>query len=173
MNELTPPPARVIHYDEEMMQNIAAAHKDAEESCKETRASIDRTIFKRRGTGAMIHKFSRSHKQDLCGKLRDIMTNDEVKAYMALHQAAEHRPEAHDKRQLVLCGIIDQQEGRGDAERQTAAKPSFVSTITKMGVFITKSVHDRPVSEWSDNEKEQVRAICTPIAKLLREIDNT
>jgi hypothetical protein len=172
MNEITQPPARVIHYDEEMLQNIAAAHKEAEASCLGTREAINDTILKRRRTGAMIHKFSRSHKQDLCGVMRDVMPADQVKAYMALHQAAEHRPEAHDKRQLVLCGIIDQQEGRGDAERQTAAKPSFVSSITKLGVVITKAVQDRPVSEWSTNEKEQIKAICAPIAKVLREIDN-
>ena len=172
MNEITTPPAKAISYDQEMLRSIADAHKAADDSCASTRESITDTILKRRRAGAMIHKLSRSHKQDLCGIMRDVMTAEQVKAYMALHQAAEHRPEAHDKRQLVLCGIIDQQEGRGEVERQTASKPSFVSSITKLGVIITKAVEDRPVSEWDENTREQIKAICAPIAKVLREIDN-
>jgi hypothetical protein len=72
----------------------------------------------------------------------------------------------------MLCGILDQQEGRGEQERKTAAKPSFITSITKIGVVITKSLQKRPVSEWSDSEREQVKAICQPIRKVLQEIDN-
>jgi hypothetical protein len=171
MNELTTPPAKVISYDQEMLSNIKEAHQAADESCANTRESISDTILKRRRAGAMIHKLSRSHKQDLCGLMRDVMSAEQVKAYMALHQAAEHRPEAHDKRQLVLCGIIDQQEGRGEDERQTASKPALVSSITKMGAVITKSLQARPVSEWGSNEKEQIMAIIAPIRKMWQEID--
>jgi hypothetical protein len=172
MNELTPPPAKAISYDQEMIRNIAEAHQKAEWSCANTKASITETVLERRRTAAMVHKLSRSHKQDLRGILRETMPAEWVQAYMAIQQAAEHRPDALDKRQLVLCGIIDQQEGRGEVERQTASKPSFVSSITKLGVVITKAVEDRPVSQWDDNEREQIKAICAPIAKVLREIDS-
>ena len=56
MNELTQPPAKVISYTEEMIENIATAHQEAEDSCSGTREAINDTILKRRRAGG---RFSR------------------------------------------------------------------------------------------------------------------
>ena len=165
-------PQAAIDYNFEMRKAISEAHELAEVTCNDSRTAIDATITSRRTVAALVHKFGRSHKQDVCGALRDVLSADQVKAYMAINQAAMKRPDGHDKRQLVLCGIIDQQEGRGEEERRTAAKPSFISSLTKLGAAITNAAQERPVSEWSDHECEQVAVMYAPLMKIKDEIES-
>jgi hypothetical protein len=165
-------PQAAISINHEMRKAISEAHQEAQEACNDSRTAIDTTITKRRRTAALVHKFSRFHKQDLCGALQDVFNAEQVKTYMAIHQAAMKRPEGHDKRQLVLCGIIDQQQGRGDEERETAAKPSAVSLFAKSVAAITKAVEDRPVADWTDHECEQVASMYAPILAVMDEVES-
>jgi hypothetical protein len=72
----------------------------------------------------------------------------------------------------VLCGIIDEQQGWGDEERETASMPSAVSLFAKSVAAITKAVEYRPVADWTDHECEQVASMYAPILAVIDEVES-
>lgn len=153
----------------DMQLAIGHAHSKAEIATTSARAGIDAAITSRRACAAMVHKHSRFHKQDLCGSLAEQLNASEVKQYLSIHQAATKRPDAHDKRQLLLCGIIDQQDSTSDTS-STASKPSFISRIAKMGGSISKAVSKRPVDMWGQSECDQALSVMGPVIELYEQI---
>jgi hypothetical protein len=163
-------PIPPIDINSEMLQQIGSAYTEAESSRDDARQGIDTSINKHRICAALIEKASRFHKQDLKGFLSGIMSGSDVKRYMAIHQAAAKRPQGHDKRQLLLCGIIDQKQGADTDEASTATPPSAISMLGKVTTKLCAKIAKRPLCQWSDWEKDQARAIVNPLRPFMDEL---
>ena len=156
------PPMSNIQTD--LLQAIAEAHNEADEATSKARDNVDDAITKRVKAAALVEKASRLHKQDLRGYLAPIMTGDQAKAYLSLHDAAKKRPALQDKRQLFLCGILDKQEARDTSHHKP--QPTFITGVSKFLARINKETSKRPVEDWSDDDRQQMRDVLKPIVDL-------
>ena len=151
---------------------IIEAHQRAEESTHTARGSMEQAIHERITCAALVEK-AREINKDINGFLCDTeLTAQKIKAYLSLHDAAKKRPAMNDKRQLLLCGILETAEitppTHCDDKKNTPTPPP-PSVISSAGTFIgkfNKIISRRPLQEWSESEKEQVKDVITPIKEL-------
>ena len=110
------------------------------------------------------------HKQDLAGFLVNTgITGKQVKAYLSLHDAASKRPALHDKRQLLLCGILETAE-RPEPIKKAPMPASVISTASSFIGKLNKTVDRRPVEEWDGSEREQVKDVLKPLIELYNKL---
>lgn len=163
------PPISINHE----LKHHASEMKIQREQQKEiTIKAMDELLAINLAIAAIIEKSSRFHKQDLFGFWGDIFTPQEVKDSMRLKVINPKRDYRTDKLQMELIGLYKRREQNQEYERQAASKPSALSYMMKISINLVKEIQERPVCEWSSNEKHRFTALCAPIAKVLREIDN-
>ena len=106
--------------DVALLSAIKEAHGKAEETTVDARNNMQRAINNRILCAGLVEKAKQMHKQNLAGFLSEVgITGTQVKAYLSLHDAASKRPALHDKRQLLLCGILE----AGDKPEQPKREP--------------------------------------------------
>ena len=147
---------------EVLHQAIGEAHARAEETTASARDHIDRAINSRIMCASLVEKAKQMHKQDLNGYLADIMPSDKVKAYISLHDASTKRGAHHDKRQLLLCGILEQGEPT-NIEVTPKPPPSVISTASSFIGRLNKVIKRRPAEDWQQGEREQVKDVLQPV----------
>jgi|SaaInlV_125m_DNA_1040241.scaffolds.fasta_scaffold02195_7 hypothetical protein len=152
----------------QMVEAITDAHTEANRSTHEAKGSMVDAINKRLKAAALIEKASRLHKQDLRGYLSGVMTGDEVKNYLSLHDAAQKRPTLSDKQQLQWCELLGEQEPR---PARSKPQPTFISGVSRFLRRINKEVCKRPLNEWTKQEREQMQDVLKPIIDLHKELD--
>ena len=141
---------------------IGEAHARAEETTINARDCIDQAISNRILCASLVEKAKQMHKQDLNGYLADIMPSDKVKAYISLHDASSKRGAHHDKRQLLLCGILEQGEPTS-IDVTPKPPPSVISTASTFIGKLNKVIERRPAEEWQQGEREQVKDVLQPV----------
>lgn len=146
----------------ELKSAIADAHIKAEELTIGARANIDRAINNRIMCASLVEKAKQLHKQDIAGYLGDVMSTAQIKAYLSLHDAARKRGAHHDKRQLLLCGILEQGEPT-NVDALPKPPPSMVSTTSNFCGRFNKVLDRRPVEEWSQSERDQIKDVLKPV----------
>ena len=146
----------------ELKSAIADAHVAAEMTTINARENIDRAINKRIICASLVEKAKQLHKQDIAGYLGDLMTSTQIRAYLSLHDAAGKRGAHHDKRQLLLCGILEQGEPT-NVDSLPKPPPSMVSTASSFCGRFNKVLERRPVDEWSQSERDQIKDVLKPV----------
>jgi len=148
---------------------IIEAHQRAEESTHTARGSMEQAINERITCAALVEK-AREINKDINGFLCDTeLTAQKIKAYLSLHDAAKKRPAMNDKRQLLLCGILETADVVDVEAETTRTQNPPPSVISSAGTFIgkfNKIISRRPLHEWSESEKEQVKDVIQPIKEL-------
>lgn len=162
------PKANTLSIHEQMISAIKEAHREANKSTHEARGSMVEAVNKRLKAAALIEKASRLHKQDLRGYLSGVITGDEVKNYLSLHDAAQKRPTLSDKQQLQWCELLGEQEPR---PARSKPQPTFISGVSRFLRRINKEVCKRPLNEWTKQEREQMQDVLKPIVDLHKELN--
>jgi len=156
--------------DVALLSAIKEAHGKAEETTVDARNNMQRAINNRILCAGLVEKAKQMHKQNLAGFLSEVgITGTQVKAYLSLHDAASKRPALHDKRQLLLCGILE----AGDKPEQLKREPMPASVISTASSFIgkfNKTLDRRPVDEWASSEREQVKDVLKPLIELYEKL---
>ncbi len=142
-----------------LIDAITAEHSKAEAMSDNTREQVEALIAQRQKTAALVETLQRKYKHTICLELAGVMNSQDVKRYETLHRIRS-RDALVDKRQLSLIGLIDAgvapSEGSGSAP--SIAPVKTVSTImTRAGRDFSKKLKDRPVEDWSPEEREQYK----------------
>ena len=142
---------------------IKDAHVAAEQTTTFARDNMQTAITRRIMCASLVEKAKQMHKQDLAGYLSDAdITGEQVKAYLSLHDAASKRPALYDKRQLLICGILEAAE-RPDQPKREPMKQSVISTASSFIGRFNKTLDRRPLEEWETTEREQVKDVLKPV----------
>ena len=152
--------------DKALLSAIKEAHARAEESTVDARGHMDRAINNRIMCASLVEKAKQMHRQDISGYLADVMTGQQIKAYLSLNDAARKRPALHDKRQLLLCGILETADKPEQEEPRNVTPPSVISTASSFIGRFNRIVDKRPVEEWQQSEREQVKDVLKPLYEL-------
>jgi len=151
---------------------IINAHRSAEYSTHTARGGMERAINDRIKCAALVEK-AKAINKDINGLLSDTeLTAQQIKAYLSLHDAAKKRPAMNDKRQLLLCGILETAEmpAENTDQAKSTPKPTVISSASSfMGKF-NKIISRRPVSEWGEAEKQQIKDVIEPIKELWEQL---
>ena len=152
---------------------IVDAHRLAEHSTHTARGGMEKAITARIQCAALVEK-AREINKDINGLLSDTeLTAQQVKAYLSLHDAAKKRPAMNDKRQLLLCGILETAEAPhlcDDTTKRTPTPPTVISSASSFMGKLNKIISRRPVSEWEEAERRQVKDVIEPIKALWEQL---
>ena len=101
------------------------------------------------------------------------ITPEKCKAYLGI--AATHAKRIDhtiDHRQLLMLGIIDGKQSEEDwRDNKDNAKPQWLAWAGKLCGFVNVTTKQRPLTEWTDTEKEVVRLQLKPIADFYRQLE--
>ena len=158
---------------ENLKEEIGAAHSKAIAITDAARSTIEEAVRSKVYVATLVHKASRVHKHDLRGYLEQYLSGKEVQAYMSLFDAAKKRDAMQDKRQLQLCGILDSQEVVSPQAAPPKPQQGFITVISKTIQELSKRRTKRPISEWSPDEREQVRDVLEPLVRLHEDLKST
>jgi hypothetical protein len=151
-----------MNIQEQLKTAIADSHAAAESSTVNARDKMQDAINKRVMCASLVEKAQQMHKQDLAGYLSGTLTGPQIKAYLSLHDASQKRGALHDKRQLLLCGILEQGEPT-NLHAAPKPPPSIISSASTFTGRFNKVLERRPVDEWQPSEREQVKDVLQPI----------
>ena len=115
--------------------------------------------------GELINKTKDHHRSHTTQFLRDTISDDDQRAYIAAAYAASKRPLSSDKRCLQGLGLMAKQPPRPMA-RKTRTAPTLTSNLNKASVAISTSLDSRPVESMSAMERKQLKAQIQHIAEL-------
>ena len=153
-----------LQINEALKDAIVQAHERAEHTTADARHHMDTAINNRIMCASLIEKAREMHKQDLLTWLADTpISGKMVKAYLSLHDASKKRAAIHDKRQLLLCGILEAQDEQ--PRIVSTVKPSVINTASTFIGRFNKVVGQRPVTEWDQSEREQVKDVLAPVVE--------
>lgn len=156
--------------DTVILSAVKEAHARAEESTAGARNKMQSAINNRIMCASLVEKAKQIHKRDLNEFLADAgISSEQVKAYLSLHDAASKRPALHDKRQLVLCGILETAD-KPEQPMKSAMPASVISVSSSYIGKLNKTLDRRPVTEWSDDEREQVKDVLKPMLELYNKL---
>lgn len=145
----------------QIVDSIEQAHEKAEVSTKQARDAMMNAIDDRVLCAALVEKGSEIHKRELILALSNVMTAHQVKAYLSLHDAASKREAMYDKRQLLLCGILE--SGEPPKRSGIKARPDLITYTRRYIGNIQKQMSQIPLEDWTDNEKEQAKEMMKPV----------
>ena len=151
---------------ENLKDEIGAAHSKAIAITDAARSTIEEAVRSKVYVATLVHKASRIHKHDLKGYLQAFLSGLEVQAYMSLFDASKKRDALQDKRQLQLCGILDSQEVVTSQIAPPKPQQGVITLISKTIQELSKRRTKRPISEWSADEREQVRDVLKPLVEM-------
>ena len=154
----------------DLKEHIADAHEAAQAYVKEARGGVDKAVNAYLSCAQLVEKAKQLHKQDVRGYLSEIMSGDQVKSYISVNDAAKKgRLAIHDKRQLLMTGIIDHHEVE-TPRNVTPATPTIYSGASKFIGSFNKQLMKRPVEQWSESEREQTKDVLRPIIELFNKL---
>ena len=151
-----------MNIQQELKTAIRQAHAKAEATTASAKHTINQAINSRVMCASLVEKAKQMHKQDLNGYLGDIMSGPQVKAYLSLHDAASKRGALQDKRQLLLCGILEQSEPT-NLHAAPKPPPSVISSASTFTGRLNNILDRRPVDEWQQSERDQVKDVLQPV----------
>ena len=148
----------------ELLNEIYAAHKDAQASVGTARDNMFTAIDKSIYCASLVEKCKQVRKHDLAGFLAPVMSNWQVKAYLGLHHASNKRPTIHDKRQLEFVGLLQPlQSDDASNEKKAPIPPSVISTSRKcIGNFFGAKVCKAPCTSDADCKSQLFTTVCDP-----------
>jgi hypothetical protein len=155
---------------------ISRLHELAEAKAADAKGNMMEAMQAAVQCGQTIEMAKEMTKGQLLGWLRESvpgLTPQRAKAYMSLHHAAqEHGIESVDHRQLLLLGVIDQKEAVA-TERPVPPLGLGKWIVWAGGIrgWFSKTTKDRPVDDWTDEEKQSVRDQLEPIVAIWRALE--
>jgi len=155
------------HINQALHHHIGEAHAEAKSDVLKAQEAIDTAFKQTARVGALIEKASKIHKQDLFGFMADHMSSQEVRNYLSFYDEYSKRGGTMTKRQLVTSGMWQQQQLElRDVTPKRIKRKSFISTIGDLKGKLNKYISERPITEWGQNEKDQIRHILKPLYEL-------
>jgi len=158
----------INNIDDELLAEIERSHIEAEKATKEARTYMQKAVARRYHCALHVEKAKQLHKQDLAGYCSKAnITGEQVKGYISLHDAHQKRPALQDKRQLLLCGILESGK-KQDAMRNVTPKRNtgLVNPIVTCTGKMSKSLARRPVTDYTAQEKQQIKVLLKPFIEL-------
>lgn len=148
-------------------------HNEAQAAAQSGRASIQQALDAAIRCGQELAQIGNGKR---LAWLRDnvpAITPELCKAYLGI--AATHaKRQAHniDHRQLLMLGIIDQQAtGETDwRDQKDPAKPQWLAWAGKLCGFVNTTTKQRPIEQWTADEREVVRLQLEPIARFYEQL---
>lgn len=151
---------------ENLKNEIGAAHSKALAAVEGARDVMSEAVNAKLYVATLVQKASRLHRHDINGYLKDHLSGPEIKDYMSLYDAARKRPSLQDKRQLQLSGLLDSQDVLQSATAPPKPQQGLITLITKTRQEMSKKLTARPVTEWSQSERAQVKDVLQPLQEL-------
>jgi len=166
-----PPRIEQGNIDSIQLKAIADAHKQARGATHEARLKIKDAVDANRLCAELIGKVEEFHKGDLLGYLLPVLHGQEVKDYRSFLDANRKRDALQEKRQLHLMGVLDQRSNTEQRHDRQIRKPSTLSYLLKISRKLEKKIKARPVSEWTESEKDQIKSTLLPINEISKALD--
>jgi hypothetical protein len=69
----------------------------------------------------------------------------------------------------LLCGILETSE-KPEQPKKIAMPPSVISTASSFIGKLNKTVDRRPVEDWANSEREQVKDVLKPLIELYNKL---
>ena len=151
-------------------ESISDAHKEAEQVTEKARGCIHEAVHLRVKVASLVEKAQRMHKQDIKAFLSEVMSGDDVSAYLTLHKVAQRRSTLEDKNQLQLCGILDRQESTMRDATPKASQSTFIGVTSRFIAKVNKTLKSRPVEQWGETEREQFADVVKPLVELYNQM---
>lgn len=147
---------------DQLLDEVGKAYVEAKESVSSARDGMFSAIDKSLYCASLVEKCKELRKHDLAGFLSPVMSGQEVKRLLSLHDASKKRSTIHDKRQLFLTGILEPSQVV-ELEKKTPIPHSVISTTRKYIGTFSKAIRRRPASEMENTEREQIKEILKPV----------
>lgn len=160
----------------ELASEIARLHNQAEDFAEQTKASAQDALSAAVQCGRHIDQVEGMTKGKLLAWLRDNvpgLTPERAKAYLSLFHVHQER-EAHaiDHRQLILLGVVEKAEAQ--ATQRTAPQigaGKWVGWIGNVRGWFTKTTRERPLSDWTSDERQAVKDQIKPLIDIYNQLD--
>lgn len=155
----------------ELAGQIAKWHNEAQELANESRRCAENALDAAIYCGQHLEAANTQTKGQFLAWLRDNVPDlkpEQAKAYMTLlHVHRERESHALDHRQLLLLGVIDKADAkatdRGGASHDPSQSTKWIGWASNIRGWWTKATRERPVTNWSDEEREAVRNQLKPL----------
>jgi hypothetical protein len=147
-------------------------HQEAQQSAQSGRASIQQALDAAIRCGQELAQIGNGKR---LAWLRDnvpSITPELCKAYLGIASTHAKRVDhTIDHRQLLMLGIIDGKQSDEDwRDNKDNAKPQWLAWAGKLCGFVNVTTKQRPLTEWTDTEREVVRLQLKPIADFYNEL---
>lgn len=157
----------------EVAAQIREWHGKAEECAEEAKDFVQNALEAAVTCGQYLEKASQMNKGRMLAWLRDNVPDlspTRAKAYLSMFHTREHRANAlADHRQLLMLGIVDQQEREPNA-KPAAPNTKWVSQVGSIRGWFDKMDRERPIDEWPQEERETVADQLKPIVELYKRL---
>lgn len=158
----------------ELGDQIERWHYKAQELANSSRQCAEGALDAAINCGHHLESAHTQTKGQFLAWLRDNVPDlkpEQAKAYMTLLNVHRER-ESHalDHRQLLLLGVIDKADAkatdRGSASHDPSQSTKWIGWASNIRGWWTKATRERPVTNWSDEEREAVRNQLKPLVDI-------
>lgn len=161
---------------ESIAGEIARLHELAETKATDAKSTMADALQAAVQCGNMLEQAKGITKGQLLGWLRDnvpTLDHHRAKAYMSLfHVAQERGIETIDHRQLMLLGVIDPKESNPSQHPQPdLGAGKWIKWAGNIRGWFSKETVDRPLRQWTNEEKEIVRNQLLPIIEIYKSLE--
>lgn len=164
MNELTT----------DLANEITRWHEQAQQHAQDSREQAEQALKAAVNCGQHIEIAQQMTKGQMLAWLRDnvpTLEPQQAKAYLSLLQVHRER-ESHaiDHRQLLLLGVIDKGEAVATSRSEGQDPGKWVGWVANVRVWFTRTTRERPVNEWTPDEREAVRNQLRPVVEIFESL---
>lgn len=93
-----------------------------------------------------------------------------VATLLKIRERARTRSDLIDRGQLVLVGLLQAPEEQTEPQRRGIGPPKWIGYAAKLREDFNRAAADRPISQWSPNERQQAIQILRPVLEILEEL---
>lgn len=158
----------------ELASQISQWHQEAQELANQSRQAAEDALGAAINCGQHLEAAHTQTKGQFLAWLRDNVQDlkpEQAKAYMTLlHVHRERESHELDHRQLLLLGVIDKAEAkatdRGPGSHDPTQSTKWVGWASNIRGWWTKTVREKPVETWNEEEREGVRNQLKPLVDI-------
>ena len=149
---------------------ILAAHSEAEKIVTDTKEAIEKACQAKLRVALLVESVQREYKHSVAHELAEVLSGHEVRQYLTLARTSKAGTIV-DKRQLHLVGLMDIQEPHeGEGEHNPKPTKTVSSIMTRAGADVTKKLKNRPLHQWSEEEKTQYTRAMKPFIEIYNQL---